>query len=412
MNTKLVRYILLICVLGISLGIVSCRSLREVSFADEVWRVSTTTGNIVNADSTLQFTLGNHMPSYDATIISNIDSLLSYPGSAEYISRILTTCGLGGARVCFYIPSENTMWVKLPVQYVDVKPRAVTYNLADDKPYTMWVWDNDVYNESRTDSQIYSNAYVDQRFKTLIVVDKLTYGTEPMACLNIYQSATKRTSKLGFRPDYWANKPHLLDYSSIDILSHWVDSRRETIIENYKLGQEVKSRRAINTIKNELKEILRLDQEPRERIVEAWHNSPQDTALHVSIAAEILRNDSINLVRVCDILDNYPLIFGEENEVLWVVIQHSSLELQKHYLPKFIAAARKGLLRGELVAVMQDRIACWSGKPQVYGSQGTINDNGIFVPSEIEDIENVNARRSSMGMVSLEEYIKQMSNPR
>lgn len=411
MNTKLVRYILLICVLGISLGIVSCRSLREVSFTDEVWRVSTT-GNIVNADSTLQFTLGNHMPSYDATIISNIDSLLSYPGSAEYISHILTTCGLGGARVCFYIPSENTMWVKLPVQYVDVKPRAVTYNLGDDKPYTMWVWDNDVYNESRTDSQIYSNAYVDQRFKTLIVVDKLTYGTEPMACLNIYQSATKRTSKLGFRPDYWANKPHLLDYSSIDILSHWVDSRRETIIENYKLGQEVESRRAINTIKNELKEILRLDQEPRERIVEAWHNSPQDTALHVSIAAEILRNDSINLVRVCDILDNYPLIFGEENEVLWVVIQHSSLELQKHYLPKFIAAARKGLLRGELVAVMQDRIACWSGKPQVYGSQGTINDNGIFVPSEIEDIENVNARRSSMGMVSLEEYIKQMSNPR
>lgn len=125
-----------------------------------------------------------------------------------------------------------------------------------------------------------------------------------------------------------------------------------------------------------------------------------------------MRNDSINLVRVCDILDNYPLIFGEENEVLWVVIQHSSLELQKHYLPKFIAAARKGLLRGELVAVMQDRIACWSGKAQVYGSQGTINDNGIFVPSEIEDIENVNARRSSMGMVSLEEYIKQMSNPR
>lgn len=391
--------------------IVSCRSLREISFTNEEWMVSRSTGNIVNADSTLQFTLGNHMPAYDATIISNIDSLLTYPGSAEYINRILATCRLGGARVCFFIPSENTMWVELPAQYVDEKPRAVTFNLADEKPYTMWVWEDDVYNERRTEQQIYSNSYVDKRFKTLIVVDKLTYGAVPMACLHIYQSATKRTSKLGFRPDYWATKSNLLDYSSIDILSNWIDSRREIVIENYKLGQDVESRCVINTIKSELKEILRLDQEPRERIVEAWRIFPQDTALHVNIAAEILRNDSINLAWVCHILDNYPLVFGEENEVLWVVIQHSSLELQERYLPMFIDAAHKGLLRGELVAVMQDRIACWSGKPQIYGSQGTIDENGIFVPSEIDDIENVDARRSSMGMVSLEEYIKQMSNP-
>lgn len=52
--------------------------------------------------------------------------------------------------------------------------------------------------------------------------------------------------------------------------------------------------------------------------------------------------------------------FGEENEVLWAVIQHSSLELQQKYLPKFIAAAHKGKIRGELIAVMEDRIACWS----------------------------------------------------
>ena len=124
-----------------------------------------------------------------------------------------------------------------------------------------------------------------------------------------------------------------------------------------------------------LKEILKLDQEPRNRIVTAWQEHPQDTILHQQIGREIWHNDSINLIRVLDILENYNLDFGEENEVLWAVIQHSSLELQQKYLPKFIAAAHKGKIRGELIAVMQDRIACWSGKLQLYGSQGNIDEN-------------------------------------
>ena len=131
--------------------------------------------------------------------------------------------------------------------------------------------------------------------------------------------------------------------------------------------------------------------------------------MHRQIAREILTNDSVNLVQVCEILDNYSLDFGEENEILWAVIQHSNLETQIKYLPKFIEAAQKGKLKRELVAVMQDRVACWSGKPQIYGSQGNINELGIFVPAEIEDPENVDIRRASMGMCPLKDYIEQLS---
>ena len=165
----------------------------------------------------------------------------------------------------------------------------------------------------------------------------------------------------------------------------------------------------VEEIREELKEILKLDQEPRNRIVELWQTAPQDTLLQRQIGMEIWRNDSINLIRVREILDNYELEFGEENEVLWVVIQHSSLELQQKYLPKFIKAAEGGKIKGELIAMMQDRICCTLGKPQVYGTQGNYDDNGVFVPVAIEDSVNVDVRRAALGMMPLSDYIKDMS---
>lgn len=165
----------------------------------------------------------------------------------------------------------------------------------------------------------------------------------------------------------------------------------------------------VEEIREELKEILKLDQEPRNRIVEVWQTAPQDTLLQRQIGMEIWRNDSINLIRVCEILDHYELDFGEENEVLWVVIQHSSLELQQKYLPKFIKAAEEGKIKGELIAMMQDRICCHMGKLQVYGTQGNYDANGVFVPVPIEDSVNVDVRRAAMGMVPLSDYIKEMS---
>lgn len=390
-------------------GAVSCSTSKEVLFSDEDWSLSRYSGNMINSDSTLQFSFGNHLLNPNMTIISNKDSLAVYPNSDKYINRVLQICGLEGSKVYFFAPMEHTMWVELPTDFVDIKPRAVISNLSDENPYTSWIWDDDSYEGNRTPEDIYSNTFVDKKHETIIVVDKLNYGKIPMACLSIYQAATKRVSEIGFKPWHWTCKGSILDYSYIDILANWVDSRRENLINNYRLGQSVDYRRNVNTIRIELKEILRKDQEPRNRICLAWQEHPNDTLLHRQIAREILTNDSVNLVQVCEILDNYSLDFGEENEILWAVIQHSNLETQIKYLPKFIEAAQKGKLKRELVAVMQDRVACWSGKPQIYGSQGNINELGIFVPAEIEDPENVDIRRASMGMCPLKDYIEQMS---
>lgn len=388
---------------------ISCSSHNEILFSNENWSFSRYSGNIVNSDSTLQFSFGDHILNPDMTIICNRDSLSAHHNSDKYINRILKVCGLDNSIVYFFAPQEHTMWVELPSDFTDIKPRAVVGNLSSQHPYTSWVWDDDSQDNVRSAEEIYSNTFIDKKNGTLIVVDRLNYGTKPMACLSIYQSATKQTSEMNFNPWYWACNGNILDHSYTDILANWVDSRRENLINNYRLGQTIDYRRGINAIRVELKEILKKDQEPRNRIVAAWQEHPDDTLLHKNIAMEILKNDSINLIRVCQILESYPLDFGEENEIIWAVIQHSNPDLQQKYLPQFINAAQKGKIRKELVAVMQDRIACQSGKPQIYGSQGNFNDSGIFEPTEISDPENVDARRASMGMCPLKEYIRQMS---
>ena len=404
-----VNSIITVILIGLHCGLISCSGSKNIIFSQEIFSISKQSGNIINSDSTLQFSFGNNIQESNITIIDCQDSLQAYHGTDKYIYEILKTCGLENCKVYFFAPLEKTMWVELPNDFNDIQPRAIVNNLLDERPYTAWVWNDDDPKGNRTSEEIYSNSFVNKRLGALIVVDKLTYGNIPMACLSIYQSSTKQVSKLGFKPWYWVGKGNLIDYSYIDILANWIDSRRDNLITNYKLGQMVEYRRNINAIKTELKHILQLDQEPRQKLMTAWKDFPNDTLLHQKIGREIWVNDSLNVVRVREILDSYPLDFGEENEVVWAVIQHSDLETQKQYLPRFIDAVEKGKLRGEFVAFMQDRIACRSGKPQMYGSQGSYNDSGVFIPAEIEDPENVDARRAKMGMCTLQEYIKMMS---
>lgn len=69
-----------------------------------------------------------------------------------------------------------------------------------------------------------------------------------------------------------------------------------------------------------------------------------------------------------------------------------------------------GDLPKETIALMEDRVALQLGEPQIYGSQGNVNEQGIFVPTEMIEPENVDSRRAKMDMIPLAEYIKKMSH--
>lgn len=91
----------------------------------------------------------------------------------------------------------------------------------------------------------------------------------------------------------------------------------------------------------------------------------------------------------------------------FLIIQHSTLELQQKYLPTIKALCEQKEADWESYALMYDRVQVGLGKPQLYGSQLTIDPvTGKITFSPIEDEANVNKRRADLGMEPIEDYAK------
>lgn len=166
-------------------------------------------------------------------------------------------------------------------------------------------------------------------------------------------------------------------------------------------------------LKAELEHILETDQAPRNEYVAALRAVPQDSVLIKKLIKTIVFNDSVNTIRVTGILDTYgfPSLkeVGEVNIAIWAVIQHSSIELIDKYISVFMDAAEKGELPKMYVATMYDRCEAWHNRPQKYGTQGNMDENGIFVPYTLLDPAKVDEWRKEMDLAPIAEYIRQMS---
>jgi hypothetical protein len=82
------------------------------------------------------------------------------------------------------------------------------------------------------------------------------------------------------------------------------------------------------------------------------------------------------------------------SQAVWLVIQHSDLELQKQYLPQLEEAERNGDLPPAMIATLKDRIDVREGRPQKYGTQCDMN--GKLSP--LLDASRVNEWRQEVGL--------------
>ncbi len=104
------------------------------------------------------------------------------------------------------------------------------------------------------------------------------------------------------------------------------------------------------------------------------------------------------------------LVGEEAAKAAWLVAQHSVSD------PAFMAdcaglledAVAREDVAGWQLAFLQDRVRTLSGKPQYYGTQFDVDENGWPIPFPIEDSATVNARRARLGLNSLEERQEQM----
>jgi hypothetical protein len=177
-------------------------------------------------------------------------------------------------------------------------------------------------------------------------------------------------------------------------------------IANFLFGQLNKSLVAqLDTIYND-------DQKYREQIDSTIKKfSLQSKEMHSLI---VLMNeiDSINLVKVKAILDKHGWLGADSigkkgNYTLFLVIQHGDQSTQEKYLPMLREAVKNGNAKGSDLALMEDRVLLGQGKKQVYGSQiGMDNQTQQYYVSPLEDPDNVDKRRASVGLEPMAEYVK------
>ena len=157
--------------------------------------------------------------------------------------------------------------------------------------------------------------------------------------------------------------------------------------------------------------IYQEDQGLRRQISEVEEKYGRDSDEMKAHWKTINETDSIKLIKIQKILDEkgwlgQDIIGGQGNTTLFLVIQHSQIEIQQKYLPMMRDAVKQGRAFGGDLALLEDRVAMRQGKKQIYGSQ--INSDyktGKFSVYPIEDPDNINKRRADVGLNTIEEYL-------
>lgn len=196
-----------------------------------------------------------------------------------------------------------------------------------------------------------------------------------------------------------------------DLVSLYNDKRWEPLIALVKKNKDKKEEGLNKPLVAMLDEIYVEDQKYRRQIGEVQEKYGRGSKELKELWNTIIYKDSINLIKVKGILDQYgwlgPDVVGSTgNNTLFLVIQHSDSSTQRKYLPMMREAVKNNKAQPSALALLEDRVALGLGKKQVYGSQIGMFENGTYYVSPLEDPDNVDQRRASVGLGPLAEYVR------
>lgn len=224
-----------------------CSSPKSLVFAEREWHISNHYGQIIDKDTTYRMTFGNVLIPDLLPIVSSTDSLAKYPGMDRFLSDILHTAHLENAEILFYAPHMHTMFVHPKDSLPPMKPSSISCSMSDERPYTMWVNEDDIEDWTREPTEMYTYTYYDKGKRQLLVVDHYDYGDTPIAQITIFQSKNKHTSKMEVHDNLRRAYFELHDLGkymrNVEYWSHGVEMRRAHAFANYKIGQEQKLRK-------------------------------------------------------------------------------------------------------------------------------------------------------------------------
>lgn len=207
----------------------------------------------------------------------------------------------------------------------------------------------------------------------------------------------------------YKNYNHITTDSDLNSLHK--DEQWEKLIKLVKVNKDEAEKDLDKPLVAILDTIYREDQTYRRQIGEIEEKYGRDSDEIKKHWWLINEKDSINLIKVQKILDERgwlsPKIIGNHgNSTLFLVIQHSPLEVQEKYLPMMREAVKNGNARASSLALLEDRVSLRKGGKQIYGSQiGRDQETGEYFVSPLIDPENVDERRAEVGLGPIEGYI-------
>jgi hypothetical protein len=116
---------------------------------------------------------------------------------------------------------------------------------------------------------------------------------------------------------------------------------------------------------------------------------------------------SERLWALLDDLEAWPgrrLVGADGAHAAWLVVQLGDRGLQERALEHLEVAVDCGDAPPAHYACLLDRVRMATGKPQVYGSQVVVGDDGDLTPWPIEDPLHVDERRAGVGMSPLADH--------
>jgi hypothetical protein len=183
-------------------------------------------------------------------------------------------------------------------------------------------------------------------------------------------------------------------------------------------AQDTSATQVNQSLRSELLKMQNDDQKYRDEVAKIRETSLTADEKQKRVAGLMekqARLDKRNIKRLVQIIDKYgwpgrSLVGREASLTAFLIIQHAELEDQKKYFPMLKEAVRRGEANQDYAALLEDRILMREGKKQIYGSQ--LHFNEVTKQLElwpIEDEENVDARRASVGLEPLAEYMKRFA---
>jgi hypothetical protein len=128
--------------------------------------------------------------------------------------------------------------------------------------------------------------------------------------------------------------------------------------------------------------------------------------------------DSLNMIVLKKLFKEYGFLGIEEvgkqgSSNFWLMMQHCDKDpkFQEEVLSEMKKHIERKNANPSNYAYLIDRVKVNTGKPQVYGTQMKLNQDGSsYEPKPVIEPENLNKRREEVGLSTIEEYIGVMNS--